>query len=134
MTKEQLIILLKTYKENKAKQKLKSREKINLLSQLEILKTKNNIKSILLQKEELKKQLIETENIINDLNIKIEEVEIRLESLRKKEKEILIDYYVEGNTYEQIGNYTYYNLYGQTRSDKAIQKIIEKATQKMVEL
>lgn len=83
---------------------------------------------------DLKEQLRSVETDIEQLKNKIEEIDIRLEALKKKEREILIDYYVEGNTYEEIGNVTYYRLYGQTRSDKAIQKIIEKATLKMTKL
>ncbi len=158
MTKEQLILLLKNYKENKAKLKLKLREKESILRKIESLKNvslsvtsyENNSdihsKNIITDKVgnkasdnldtelDLKAQLDKVENEIKELNIIIEEVDIRLEALRKKEKEILIDYYIEGNTYEDIGNYTYYKLFGQTRSDKAIQKIIERATQKMINL
>ena len=158
MTKEQLILLLKNYKENKAKLKLKLREKESILRKIESLKNvslsvtsyENNSdihsKNIITDKVgnkasdnldtelDLKAQLDKVENEIKELNIIIEEVDIRLEALRKKEKEILTDYYIEGNTYEDIGNYTYYKLFGQTRSDKAIQKIIERATQKMINL
>ena len=38
MTKEQLILLLKNYKENKAKLKLKLRKKENILRKIEKLK------------------------------------------------------------------------------------------------
>ena len=82
----------------------------------------------------MKQTLNKVEDEIKDINSKLEEVEIRLEALKRKEREILIDYYVEGNTLEQIGNITYYKLFGQTRSDKAVQKIIERATNKMINL
>lgn len=158
MTKDQLILLLKSYKENKAKLKLKLREKERILRKLENLKTinlsgtsyeqnsdihsKNSISDKTGNKASdntdieltLKQELDNIENEIKEINTKLEEVEIRLEALKRKEREILIDYYVEGNTLEQIGNFTYYKLYGQTRSDKAIQKIIERATRKMVNL
>ncbi len=158
MTKEQLILLLKNYKENKAKLKLKLREKESILRKIESLKnvmlsvtnyeenSDIHSKNIITDKvgnkasdnldleADLKIELEKVEDEIKELNTKLEEVEIRLEALKKKERDILVDYYVEGNTYEQIGNYTYYHLFGQTRSDKAIQKIIERATQKMVNL
>lgn len=158
MTKEELVVLLKKYKENKAKLKLKLREKESVLRKLESIKnisisstsyeqnsdihSKNKISDKVGNKvsknidieAELTTKLTEIENEIKELNTKLEEVDIRLEALTRKEKEILIDYYIEGNTYEQIGNNTYYKLYGQTRSDKSIQKIIEKATKKMLNL
>ena len=43
-------------------------------------------------------------------------------------------YYVEGRTAEEIGNKLYFQLFNQTRSDRHIQRIIEKATNKMLEL
>lgn len=158
MKKEDLIILLKTYKENKSKLKLKLREKENILRKLESLQevtlastsydnnsdihSKNSISDKVGKKAssnidtelDLKEQLKTVELEIQQLKEKIEDIDIRLEALKKKEREILIDYYVEGNTYEEIGNVTYYRLYGQTRSDKAIQKIIEKASLKMTKL
>lgn len=158
MTKAELIVLLKKYKENKARLKLKLREKEGILRKLESIKnisisstsyeqnsdihSKNKISDKVGDKAsknmdieaELTIKLTEIENEIKELNTKLEEVDIRLEALTKKEKEILIDYYIEGNTYEQIGNNTYYRLYGQTRSDKSIQKTIEKATKKMLNL
>lgn len=157
MTKEQLILLLKNYKENKAKLKLKLREKESILRKIESLKNVSlsvtsyeensdiHSKNIISDKtgnkasknvdietnynEELEK--IETE--IRELNTKLEEVDIRLEGLRKKEREILIAYYVEGNSYKHIGNITYYNLYNETRSEDTIKKIIQKATEKIAE-
>ena len=158
MTKTELIVLLKKYKENKARLKLKLREKEGILRKLESIKnvsisstsyeqnsdihSKNKISDKVGDKAsknmdieaELTVKLTEIENEIKELNTKLEEVDIRLEALTKKEREILIDYYIEGNTYEQIGNNTYYRLYGQTRSDKSIQKTIEKATKKMLNL
>lgn len=158
MTKEQLILLLKNYKENKAKLKLKLREKESILRKIESLKNVSlsvtsyeensdiHSKNVITDKVgnkasgnvdielDFRQDLEKIENEIKELETKLEEVEIRLEALRRKEKEILVDYYVEGNTYEEIGNNTYYRLFGQTRSDKAIQKMIERATQKMVNL
>ncbi len=158
MTKEKLILLLKNYKENRAKLKLKLREKESILRKIESLKNVflsvtsyeensdihskniisdkvgNKASSNLDIEADLRQALEKIENEISELNTKLEEVDIRLEALKRKEREILIDYYVEGNTYEEIGNNTYYRLFAQTRSDKAIQKMIERATQKMANL
>ncbi len=157
MTKEQLILLLKNYKENKAKLKLKLREKESILRKIESLKNVSlsvtsyeensdiHSKNIISDKvgnkassnldieADLRQELEKIENEISELNTKLEEVDIRLEGLRKKEREILIAYYVEGNSYKHIGNITYYNLYNETRSEDTIKKIIQKATEKIAE-
>lgn len=158
MTREQLILLLKKYKENKAKLKLKLREKENILRKIEKLKditlsvtsyednsdihSKNAISDKVGKqainnadlKVELQQELEGIEEQIKELNTKLEEVDIRLESLKRKEKEILIDYYIEGNSYEHIGNITYHNLFGQTRSADCIKKIITNSLEKISKL
>lgn len=158
MTKEQLILLLKNYKENKAKLKLKLREKENILRKIEKLKdislsvtsyednsdihSKNAISDKVGKqainnadlKVELQQELEEVEEQIKELNTKLEEVDIRLEGLKRKEKEILIDYYIEGNSYDYIGNITYHNLFGQTRSADCIKKIITNSLEKISKL
>ena len=155
MTKEQLILLLKNYKENKAKLKLKLREKESILRKIESLKNVTlsvtsyeensdiHSKNIITDKvgnkasdnldveTDLKIELEKVEDEIRELNTKLEEVDIRLDGLRRKEKEILIAYYVEGNTYKEIGSITYYKLYNETRSEETITKIIQKATEKI---
>lgn len=158
MTKTELIVLLKKYKENKARLKLKLREKEGILRKLESIKnvsisstsyeqnsdihSKNKISDKVGDKAsknmdieaELTIKLTETENEIKELNTKLEEVDIRLEGLRRKEREILMAYYIEGNSYEEIGNITYYKLYNQTRSEEAVKKIIQRAIEKIVNL
>lgn len=158
MTREQLILLLKKYKENKAKLKLKLREKENILRKIEKLKditlsvtsyednsdihSKNAISDKVGKQAinnadsevDLKQTLNKVEDEIKELNTKLEEVDIRLESLKRKEKEILIDYYIEGNSYEHIGNITYHNLFGQTRSADCIKKIITNSLEKISKL
>ena len=66
--------------------------------------------------------------------MKIEQVDIRLEALKYKEKEMLIAYYIDGYTYEDIGNRIYYRLFNQTRSTRNIQDIVERATKKLLEI
>lgn len=158
MTKEQLILLLKKYKENKARLKLKLRERENILRKVENLKditlsvtsyeNNSDIHSKNMVSDKVGKQAIQNadlendlqqmlnkiENEIKELNSKIEEVDIRLDGLKRKEKEILIDYYIEGNSYEHIGNITYHNLFGQTRSTDCIKKIITNSLEKISKL
>ncbi len=85
--------------------------------------------------EDDSKQILDKiEDEIRELSYKVEEVEIRLECLKRKEKEILVDYYIEGNSYEHIGNITYHNLFGQTRSSDCIKKIIINSLEKISKL
>lgn len=158
MTKQQLILLLKQYKENRARLKLKLREKERILRQLESIKeinlktsslelnsdirSKNSISDKVgnyatdnTDKEnDLKLELQALEQEIIELNSMIEEIDIRLDALKYKEKQILIAYYIDGCTYEDIGNRVYFRLFNQTRSARHIQRMIERATEKIIEL
>ena len=155
MTKQQLIISLKLYKENRAKLRLKLREKERILRQLEKIKeielrtnsfelnsdirSKNSISDKVgnyatdnTDKENnLKLELETLEAEIIELNTMIEEIDIRLDSLKYKEREILIAYYIDGCTYEDIGNRIYFKLFNQTRSTRHIQRMIERSTEKI---
>lgn len=158
MTREQLITLLKRYKENKSKLRLKLREKEKILRQLELIKeeelksnendvnsgirSKNSISdkvgnfaSKITDKEnELKLELQALEKEIEELSSIVEEIDIRLDSLKYKEREILIAYYIDGCTYEDIGNRVYLKLFNQTRSDRHIRRMIERCTDKILNL
>ena len=156
MTKEELILLLKEYKENIAKLKLRKKEKIkyqkrlkqykrlesNLSSTLGVnmnIHSKNTIsdkteKTALDTIEINEKEIQEAETIIEELEDKVSETNIRLSALKYREKEILYAYYIEGRTYEDIGNRLYFKLFNQTRDKDTIKNIIEKATEKMVNL
>lgn len=158
MTKEQLILLLKRYKENKAKIKLKLREKERILRDLESIKevelksSSNEINSDIRSKNsisdkvgnyatnntdkenDLKLELQALEKEIIELNTMIEEIDIRLEALKYKEREILIAYYIDGCTYDDIGNRIYFKLFNQTRSERHIRRLIERCTEKILEL
>lgn len=151
MTKEQLILLLKNYKENRAKLKLKLRGKESILRKIESLKnvslsvtsyeensdihskniisdkTGNKASSNLDIETDLNQELEKIENEIRELNTKLEEVEIRLEVLKKRDKEILIKYYVEQNTCQELSEQYKMSL-------RAIQKIIKNATEKMIKI
>ena len=159
MSKEELIQLLKDYKENKAKLNIKLKElktkRLQLKGCEEIetslttgyginqdIHSKNQISDKVLSKieqndsrrNELKIEIEKLEEEVRKLRDTVEAVEVRLEVLKYKETEILTAYYVEGRTAEDIGNKLYFQLFNQTRSDRHIQRIIEKATEKMINL
>ena len=159
MNKSELIELLKNYKENKAKLNIKLKEIKTKRLQLKgceevetILTTgyginqdihsKNQISNKVLTKIEqndirrnnIKNEIETLEEEIRKLRESVEAVEDRLIGLKYKEREILTAYYIEGMTAENIGNRLYFQLFNQTRSDRHIQRIIEKATEKMLNL
>lgn len=159
MTKEKLIQLLKEYKQNKASLNIKLKElklariKLKVCDDVETnttcaygenqdIHSKNKINNKVLSKIEendtkrieLEIEIQSLEETVKQLRDKVESVEDRLQSLKYKEKEILIAYYVEGRTAEDIGNTLYFQMFNQTRSDRHIQRIIEKATKKMINL
>lgn len=129
MTKEELTKLLKEYRENTAKLKLRRKDKrkyekeleelikqeaeTNMCTSFEInndIHSKNQIsdkvsKTIIRKEdkiEELEEKIKEIEIQINELEEKTEEAEIRLGSLYYKEREILTAYYVDNRTAEEI--------------------------------
>ena len=158
MTREDLIILLKEHKENKAKLNIKLKElktsriklkyidfDTNMTSSYgnnQDIHSKNQISDKVSRKIEenntkrieLEKKIEELEEEVRDLREKVEAVEDRLEGLKFKEKEILVAYYIDGRTYEDIGENLHYKLFQQKRNWETIKKIVEKATKKMIEL
>ena len=158
MSKTELIQLLKDYKENKAKLNIRLKELKNCRIKLKNLEaetnlttayginqdiySKNKISNKVLdkveqkdtEKSELEEEIKELEKTVRELRGKVEEVDDRLSGLKYKERELLYAYYVEGRTAEDIGNKLYFQLFNQTRSDRHIQRIIEKATNKMLNL
>ena len=158
MTKDQLILLLRKYKENKSRLRLKLREKERILRQLEIIKeselksgdndinsgirSKNSISdkvgnfvSNTADKEnELKLEIESLQKEIDELSGVVEEINIRLDALKYKEKQILIAYYIDGCTYEDIGNRVYIELFHQTRSTRHIQRLVEKCIDQILKL
>lgn len=158
MSKDELILLLKKYKENKAKLKLRLREKERILKKLEDIKSidagasmlgincdihsKNSISDKVGNKAsdnsdnelELNSRLKEIEEQIKELSSMVEEIDIRLESLRFKEREVLIAYYIDDCTYEDIGNRLYYKWFNQTRTPRHIQRLVERATDRILRL
>ena len=158
MNKEELINLLKNYKENNAKLNIKLKElktaRINLkcddfetstTSSLGInqdIHSKNKISNKVLDKieknderrEVTKQKISDLEAEVRELREKVDTVKDRLDGLKYKEREILMAYYIDGRTAEDIGNNLYFRLFNQTRSNRHIQRIIENATNKMLNL
>ena len=159
MTREDLISLLKEYKENKAKLNIKLKELKNARIKLKKynetdtqitnsfginkdIQSKNSISDKVLNRviknentiEEIKAKIPILEKAVRELREKVECVEDRLIALKYKEKEILCAYYIDGRTYEDIGNNLYHRLFSQTRSEKQIKRIVENATEKMLKL
>ena len=159
MEKERLINLLKDYKENKAKLNIKLKElkttriklkncndtNTSITSSFGInqdIHSKNKISNKVLDKiEQNDMKRIELEKKINDLEAevrelreKVDSIDDRLEGLKYKEKQLLVAYYIDGRTADEIGNNLYFELFNQTRSDRHIQRIIDKAIKKMLEL
>lgn len=156
MNKEELIELLKDYKENKAKLNIKLKELKNNRIKLKMkdsetsitstfginqdIHSKNQISNKVLKKieendkkrEEAEQKIKDLEKEVRELRDKVEVVKDRLDGLKYKEREILAAYYVDGRTAEDIGNNLYFQLFNQTRSNRHIQRIIEKATEKML--
>lgn len=98
----------------------------------------NTVESSIIRKEEKVKELekekieLEAENII--LKSKIEDVEIFLKALKFKEKIVIKEHYIEGNSYEDIGNRVYWDLFRQTRDGQTIKKIADRAIAKMLKI
>ena len=158
MTRENLIALLKEYKENKARLNIKLKELKTSRIKLKYVDSDTNMTSSYgdnqdihsknqisdkvsrkveendIKRIELENKIEELEEEVRELREKVDTVEDRLEGLKFKEREILTAYYVEGMTAEDIGNRLYFQLFSQTRSGRHIQRIIEKATEKMVKL
>mgnify|MGYP000079791199 CR=1 FL=1 len=158
MTREDLIKLLKEYKENKARLNIKLKElktariklkyidsDTNLTSSYgdnQDIHSKNQISDKVSRKvEENDTKRIELENKIEgleeevrELREKVETVEDRLIGLKYKERELLVAYYIDGRTAENISRTLYYDMYQRTCTPRYIQKIIDKATQKMINI
>lgn len=159
MSKEEFIKLLREYKENKAKLKIKLkainnyRIRLNNLKEYETslttkfginqdIHSKNAINDKVLNKvEENDTKRIELEEKIKDLEEEIQElrnnteiVEDRLEALKHKEYKIVEAYYINGITAQNIADNLYKELYGKECTQRYIQTIAERAIQKMLNL
>lgn len=86
------------------------------------------------REEELKQKIKEVKKEIRTLKDKVEDVNIRLESLYYKEREILTAYYVDNRSAEEIGRNLYFRLYQRTCTQDNIYDIIKKSTKRMLNL
>lgn len=158
MTREDLIILLKEYKENKARLNIKLKELKTLRIKLKYVDSDTNLTSSYgdnqdihsknqisdkvsrkveendTKRIELEKKIEDLEEEVRKLRGKVDAVEDRLIGLKYKERELLVAYYIDGRTAENISRTLYYDMYQRTCTPRYIQKIIDKATQKMVNI
>ena len=82
-----------------------------------------------------KRLLKEIEDIKKDIAIllkKTEEIEIRLNGLYYREREIVTAHYVEDRTYEDIAYNLYLELFGRTCTERHIRRIINESLEKMI--
>ena len=159
MTKEELIQLLKEYKENKARLNLRLKElktkRIQLKACHEIetsitasiginqdIHSKNKISDKVAKRveqnetrrQEIGEEIEVLEETVKELRDKVEAVEDRLIGLKYKEREILVAYYIDGRTAENISRTLYYEMYQRTCTPRYIQKIIGRAIKKMANI
>ena len=159
MNKSELIELLKNYKENKAKLNIKLKElkterrKLKYVNDTETSMTatygtnqdihsKNQISDKVsrrieendIKRLEIEKRIETLEEEVRKLREKVEAVEDRLIGLKYKERELLTAYYIDGRTAQNIGDKLYFQMYNRTCSARYIQKIIDKATKKMINI
>ena len=134
MTREDLIVLLKEYKENKARLNIKLKELKNSRIKLKYvdsdtnmtssygdnqdIHSKNQISDKVSRKVEendtkrieLENKIEELEEEVRKLREKVEAVEDRLIGLKYKERELLVAYYIDGRTAENISRTLYYDM------------------------
>lgn len=159
MTKENLILLFRSYNENKSKLELRQREKRmiekRLAGEREIetsitnsyglnndIRSKNSISdkvgnAVLREEtkiEEDKVRIKVLENTISELQDKVDEVEIRLRGLKYKERVIIQLNLIEGRTYNDIAYNVCYDKFGRTYSERNLQEIEKDAINKMLKM
>lgn len=159
MNKEEIINLLKEYKENKARLNIKLKDLKNARIKLKScddvetnmtasyginqdIHSKNQISNKVLNKieqneterEQTQEKIKELEKTIREIRERVEAVEDRLIGLKYKERELLVAYYIDGRTAENISRTLYYDMYQRTCTPRYVQKIIEKAMSKMTNI
>lgn len=160
MNKNELILLLKQYKENRAKLNIKLKElnilrlRLKALEDIDVsissgnyeinsdIHSKNQISDkvgnkVAINEDRKKEILIEIENIeaeIRDLREKTEPVEDRIQALTEKEEILVKSYYIEKLSYYEIGNRIYLDQYKETRSGDSIKRTIKEAVKKMIKI
>lgn len=157
MSKEELIELLKMHKQMTAKRDLNLNEIDKLRRDIAKLEKSYEVKITpvyeegsrsnqmsskvenavvrkeikIIEKEEMIRRL-EGEN--EELDYVLNQVNIRLGSLKRLEKEIITDYYINEMDYKTIGIETYWRVINQTRSERTVARKIDEITEKMLKL
>ena len=144
MTREDLIVLLKEYKENKARLNIKLKELKTSRIKLKYVDSDTNMTSSYgdnqdihsknqisdkvsrkveendIKRIELENKIEELEEEVRKLREKVEAVEDRLIGLKYKERELLVAYYIDGRTAENISRTLYYDMYQRTCTPRYI--------------
>lgn len=157
MSKDEMIELLKSYKEKKAKKDLRLEEKRRLERDKKILENdystnttptymeggrsnqvSSKVESKICKKDsrilEIEKRINELDEEIEELNYYLNQVNIRLGSLNELENKIITAYYIDEQDYDYIGNITYYEVKHQTRSEETIKRMIGQIINKLTKL
>lgn len=157
MSKEELIRLLKTYKEKQSKKALRLEERQRLERRIAKIEadyetnmtpiyqeggrgnqTTSKVERKILTKkekiEEIEEQIKKIHEEIIDLDYELNQVNIRLGSLSRLEKEIITAYYIDEMDYKTIGVEVYWRIINQTRSERTVARKIEEITEKMLKL
>lgn len=157
MSKEELIELLKTYKGKQSKRALRLEERQRLERRIAKIEadyetnmtpiyqeggrgnqTTSKVENKILTKKEkiegIEEQIKRIDEEIIELDYELNQVNIRLGSLSRLEKEIITAYYIDNQDYNYIGNVTYYEVKHQTRSGDTIKRIITQILSKLTKL
>lgn len=71
---------------------------------------------------------------IKQLKFELRGVKARLKILGDNERKLVVAYYINGKTAEQISRTTYFELFQRTTSEKTIWNIISKSIERMAEI
>lgn len=158
MDKEKLIELMKTYKKNCSKKRLRIIDRDSYQKELDRINSEifittsyginNDIRSKNQTSDKVANKVINDENKkdelyqkikaldeeIDRLNKDIEQVDIRLACLYENQKQLVIAFYIEGKTAEDIGDRLFLELFRRTCSVNGVYKIINKCVNIMCEL
>ena len=157
MSKDEIIKLLKTHKQKKAKKDLNLNEISKLNRDIKKIEadystnitpiyqegSKSNqvsskVENAVMKKDiriiEKKEKIRQLEEEITELDYILNQVNIRLGALTYIEKTVLTARYIDEMEYDDIGNNVFYDIKHQTRSGDAIKKLCKKAVEKMLKL
>lgn len=157
MSKEEFIRLLKTYKGKQSKKALRLEERQRLERRIAKIEadyetnmtpvyqeggrgnqTTSKVENKILTKkekiEEIEEQIKRIDEEIIELDYELNQVNIRLGSLSRLEKEIITAYYIDEMDYKTIGVEIYWQIINQTRSERTVARKIEEIMEKMLKL